>query len=302
MENNNIWLVIIDVIYKLAAIATLGFMAFQLKQTSDSSKLANDEFANKKKEDSIRHQKDEREKAINMAEIYADELVLNISYLSYVYKECGVNKYFKGVSFNDLTEFDIFELENIIKGKITIDELKNITKSIDLKVLVAASGFLKRDSEEKVEKHLEVLRAITEFEEIETFEQAALTSDIVEENKFEEKCKIVRSRYKRYELVYNTEFQDILCSTLNKLEYFCMYFNAGIADEEIVYQSLHQSFLEMVKVVYFRIAILNKSGKDKYYTNIIELYNKWTKRYMELEEKEIESQRNCRQKVKPIEK
>lgn len=69
---------------------------------------------------------------------------------------------------------------------------------------------------------------------------------------------------------------------LNTLESMSMHFIADIADDEIVYQSLHQVFFSYVEANYILISIINsKGGKDKYYTNVIALYKKWKKRYFE---------------------
>ena len=78
-----------------------------------------------------------------------------------------------------------------------------------------------------------------------------------------------------------------------------MYFNTGIADEDTVYQSLHQSFLSIIKVLYVDIATRNQTGKDKYYTNIIKLYNNWAEKYYESSKMEINKRREC---VKEVEK
>ncbi|EEU33033.1 hypothetical protein HMPREF0946_01106 [Fusobacterium vincentii 3_1_36A2] len=103
---------------------------------------------------------------------------------------------------------------------------------------------------------------------------------------------------KMYRLQYNTDlpffmgsmFNDIyllFTDNLNRLEYFSMNFIADIADDNIVYYSLHQVFLSYVEICYFHIAEMNSKGaKDKYYTNMIELYKKWKKRYLEAVEKE----------------
>lgn len=103
---------------------------------------------------------------------------------------------------------------------------------------------------------------------------------------------------KMYRLQYNTDlpffmgsmFNDIyllFTDNLNRLEYFSMNFIADIADDNIVYYSLHQVFLSYVEICYFHIAEMNSKGaKDKYYTNLIELYKKWKKRYLEAVEKE----------------
>lgn len=85
------------------------------------------------------------------------------------------------------------------------------------------------------------------------------------------------------------EFNIIKSSLLNKLESFSMYFNYDIADEEVVYQSLHQTYRSIVLSLYVTIASINKDPKDKYYTNVIELYNRWNKRYQSKLKEEIDN-------------
>lgn len=134
-------------------------------------------------------------------------------------------------------------------------------------------------------------------------EVAAEVSATLDEKSKKSLNKILLKNKKKesyYDLHYQKLYTDTLNDTLNTLEYFCMYFNSGVADEETVYQSLHQSFLSMVKVLYFRIAYVNESGKDKYYTNIIELYNKWSDRYHLTEEKEIENRRKYTYKKEKV--
>lgn len=73
-------------------------------------------------------------------------------------------------------------------------------------------------------------------------------------------------------------YDSVWLSVLNKLEFWCMYFNRGIADEEVVYSCLHQTFLSGVQSLYFNIASKNKGNpKDKYYENIIQMFNRWNK-------------------------
>lgn len=300
--NTDIFLTGLDIVYKVASVATLGFLTYQIKQTSNqinqanqSNKLAYTQFEDKRNEDRIRHQKDEREKAIEMAELYANELIGNISYLSEVYRECGVSQYFKHLSFNDIKNFDVYELSKFIKGKIEIEELSKMTKKIDLEILVDASQHLNKDGREIVDDGMEIINLKNFIDNYEAKKEAAITSEEVQTKESEDvKGEYIAAKlmYKKYDLYYNGEFKKILCQTLNQLEYFCMYFNSGVADEETVYQSLHQSFLEMIKIVYFKIASGNKTGKDKYYTNIIKLYNKWSERYAQCIENEIKLNRN----------
>lgn len=93
------------------------------------------------------------------------------------------------------------------------------------------------------------------------------------------------------EVLVQNETDKKLNGVLNKLEFFAMSFISGIADERVVYQSLHQSFFTTIGFFYPRICSINsKGGKDKFYTNIIELYNIWKKREKEQEKVEEELQ------------
>ena len=73
---------------------------------------------------------------------------------------------------------------------------------------------------------------------------------------------------------------DICSDILNSLEYFAMNFNTGVADETVVYESLNQTYILVVKYLYRTIAKLNKrAAPTKYYTNVIDLFKKWSARF-----------------------
>lgn len=72
-------------------------------------------------------------------------------------------------------------------------------------------------------------------------------------------------------ITYEFKLQDLL----NNLEYFSMNFTSGIADKVTVYRALHQTYLGTVKNLYFPLACQNDQPEDKFYNNIIELYNEW---------------------------
>jgi len=79
---------------------------------------------------------------------------------------------------------------------------------------------------------------------------------------------------------------------LNKLEYFSMAFVHNVAEDDVVYQSLHQSFIKTVKLLYALIALRNEPPYDKFYINTIDLFLSWRKRqeadkdkYIKLKEK-----------------
>ena len=75
--------------------------------------------------------------------------------------------------------------------------------------------------------------------------------------------------------IYKERVERIAKKTLNDLEYFSMFFTHKIADESVVYLSLHQTFVELVKSLYFHIASRNNNSARPYYTKIQELYRIW---------------------------
>ncbi|MDD3335390.1 MAG: hypothetical protein PHI98_07720 [Eubacteriales bacterium] len=79
------------------------------------------------------------------------------------------------------------------------------------------------------------------------------------------------------------EFDEKRMNLLNTLEWVAMLINTRVADEAVIYQSLHQVFLRYVRLEYPAIALMNsdKRACDQYYTNIIQLYRLWEGRWLE---------------------
>ena len=100
-----------------------------------------------------------------------------------------------------------------------------------------------------------------------------------------------------YKSMLISYFHSNVSTLLNKLESFALNLNSNLADEEILYPSLHQTYLKVIKYLYPHICYLNsKNTADKYFTNVIELYNKWRDRYIEELNKEIASDEKARTK------
>lgn len=83
----------------------------------------------------------------------------------------------------------------------------------------------------------------------------------------------------------------------NKLEYFGIYFNSGIADEDTVYQSLHKVFFQCVHMLYPFIFANNTSESDRLFENMSSLYISWKERYNSLVERENEELINRKKDV-----
>lgn len=72
----------------------------------------------------------------------------------------------------------------------------------------------------------------------------------------------------------NIKFKHIINHTLNKLECFSMAVNHNVAESEMLFPSLHQTYLMFVRFMYPYICMNNKD-EEEFYTNVIELYRTW---------------------------
>ena len=80
-------------------------------------------------------------------------------------------------------------------------------------------------------------------------------------------------------------FSKFVLDMLNELEGEITALRYNIADEKLVYQSLHQTYLNHMKNWYFFIAYENTTDESQYYSNIIFLYRLWKKRNTQEKEK-----------------
>lgn len=111
------------------------------------------------------------------------------------------------------------------------------------------------------------------------------TSSVVDRNVLNAEYSIIneetRERIPRNPLFLQDQFMDTISHLLNTLEWFSMNCRYGLADEELLYQSLHQTFLSTVWMLYYFISKNNFNNEDKYFTNIIWLFKKWKERLSE---------------------
>lgn len=101
------------------------------------------------------------------------------------------------------------------------------------------------------------------------------------------------------------DIKEVIRDTLNTLEYHCMYIATKVADDKYIYNSLHQQFLKSIALLYFEISLINIDNKDKYYTNIIHVYNLWKNKYIksiQREDKIMKKQAKLNNKQKKLKK
>lgn len=76
---------------------------------------------------------------------------------------------------------------------------------------------------------------------------------------------------------FPNKYTVLIQTTLNRLEFLCMNISSNAAGSQFIYQSLHQTFLQTIHILYILISSKNVDTVDKYYTNIIEVYDMWNK-------------------------
>jgi len=231
-----------------------------------------------------------REKATEMAKEF-EQFVVNSTFITDLLERTSLTKILSSLKINDnnkliFEEFNQNEMEEILKqdkiekvlaeNKIegNVYVFKEIYK-IDYSIIAHMAQDFFKDNEYRKE-NIDYLASINGFKYFSEEELREKT-----DNKIEDKIKYNKSlSYFKKKLDY--DMKEMYFKNLNKLEYIAMNFISDIADDKIVYNSLHQLFFSYVELNYFYIAALNSNGKkDKLYMNIIELYKKWKTKYIE---------------------
>lgn len=187
------------------------------------------------------------QKAIDLSEYYKDHVLCNMKIIRSVYDKSGVLNILNSIKKENIRRFDVRELDDNLdrQQKSTI---KEILQSEEFVKIIADAASVYSDVDMFVEKVF-----------------------MHENEKVIEVTKI--NRTKAIEFFKN----EIVCGTLNNLEYFAMHFNYETADKKTVYQSLHQTYLDIVRILYYDISVNNETAEQKLYTNVIELYIAWNK-------------------------
>lgn len=251
-----------DVIQIFANIAIILTMFFTIVQLNRAVK-----------EYKVKNQTEEAKESIELTKYYMDNILDDIGLIRNSYKEVGLEEIFKKINYSMISEFDIDELNDIF-SVAQIKEIENKLEKINMEVYKKIIHNTKKTKEE-------IAATIQSFED----KNLHVTDQPI---------NISRLNAINVKTAKN--------NVLNELEYFSMKFNVNIADEELVYQSLHQTYLSVVKLLYYDICNLNKKDKDKYYVNIILLYNKWSKRYAEASAREKSYKDSLIKKPKKIKK
>lgn len=209
----------------------------------------------------IQKRKYRAENAINIAKEYANRIINLNRYIDEVYKAYDVLPVINRLDSMKLMNFDENEMEelHLTEELAVLDAIyKEPLKREEQLLLLCSRGFIP-DNPGMVEAVSKEIREKTpQGKEI---EKALLP-------------------------VLKKDFECIVATMLNTLETIGMRFNTNIANDKIVYQSLHQVYLKSVKMLYYPIARINKSAANRNYTNIVDLYKDWNNKYIRKCEKE----------------
>lgn len=246
----------------------LYFIWKQIKLMGEQNKMTDDNI--------------KREKAIEVAKEYATllskDLGFCLEYLKEIYKAINLDK----VKFSDIKHFDVDELEELYTKEDINSYVQAVYKpnneQMKLLSLIYLNYFCIDENEQKeIISLLQTDWALTEEEK----------NILCNKNIENEKDKNIYKKilYRKYKIFFykdkiSKQLSISITESLNHLEYLCMYFTTKLADEEIVYPSLHQSFISVVRMLAITISNMNKKQSDKYYCNIIEVYGLWKDRYV----------------------
>ena len=210
------------------------------------------------------------QRAIDLSEFYKEKILNPYLAVYYVYQKSGILEILQTIEISKMKNFDKFELE-LLLSKEQIEKIKKIQYDENfVKAVIEANdvyGLNLHIKQRTIE--IDAQKNVVQIEI-----QSLLTSFL----------------------------SGFVSNILNDLEFFAMHFTHETADETVVFQSLHQTYITIVSQLYFSIAKKNIPTEGKYYTNIIELFAKWYERSEEQKRNTLQNVRNETSKGTTIKK
>lgn len=198
------------------------------------------------------------QKAIDLAHYYKDSILKKYPPIRYILDESGIADILKKVPPVNMQSFDSMELYKFISEEDK-DKLHELQMS---------------------DKFFEALLDANTIYDM----KFTINKEIQSVEEKDDKTKCVTYAIDKTPVVA-AFMRNYLTETLNNMEFFAMHFYHNAADSSVIYQSLHQSYIEIVEYLYYFIAFENTNSVDKFYTNIIALYHKWKEEQISNESK-----------------
>ncbi len=207
------------------------------------------------------HYKNEAEriqKSIDLIEYYKDNVLDKGKAIISIFGTAGISEILKRINSMQIKEFDNCELHQLLSKK-DIDELKKIENDeLFITAILIAN-----------ETYNLNLPGISYYE-----------------SNSSNNVKV------KHQKVFNAFMGYYITQTLNNLEFFAMHFTHNLAEENVIYQSAHQTFIEIVELLYYHISSQNTNdSSQKYYTNLIRLYGTWKEKQTKQNKEMINTQR-----------
>lgn len=212
------------------------------------------------------------QKAIEQAGFYKDQILDKILIIRLLYETSGIKEILDEIKPEAMVEFDFVELrKNLTNAQIK--KIEGIVRSEAFFNTLTATHMMYDcfciDPNDVKEKLANIKSA----------------NPNVDDNSAKKAC--VKEMYMK-------EFSNFLMGALNNLEFFAMYFVHNSADESVIFQSLHQTYIIVVRLLYFDICRTNSSpGIDKYFVSILGLYSTWNNRVNDKERQLVENSRKA---------
>ncbi len=201
------------------------------------------------KSEFIKNESEKVNKAIELAGYYKDNVIIPFTYVRYVYDRIKVIDIIKSIEPKKMNNFNLLELnQNLSENDINLLK-ESITKKLFIEAVKEAN-------------------LIYNLNSIETsyFDKCLAECP-------DNKDKIDPLALKIAQNCMKGQMRDLM----NNIEYFAMFFTHNNADETVVFQSLHQSYFEIIETMYYYIASHNVVDQHKFYVNATNLYLLWIK-------------------------
>lgn len=193
-------------------------------------------------------------KAIELARYYKDEILPLMRELKRIYLKLGIYDIMQCIDKNSMINFDIVEIDKILT-KPQVDQIKKLSAAYPMATVLPQSNI-------------------------------GCSMECVPESD-------ISTQLRSDQFFKDQDYAELVINVLNSLEYFSMHFVHNTADHTVVYQPLHTTFLEVIRMLYYNIASVNIKGEQKFFVNTIALFKKWNKISIEQEDKENDAMRSA---------
>ena len=261
----SIFNILIEDLESICVILSIMFAVYQYRKSCEG-----EDRLKKFRMDTLMHERrmliykkqmlehEEKRKAIEYMGYYKDNILKRASIISAIIIKLGAYSIVDKVPFEGMKEFTITEMKQYLDSG-DIDSLQKLYESQQFIDIIK-------------EANLKV--NFLDYRRIE-----ATLENVKHADKVDFSTETAKVYYRQF-----FELQNDIC---NELEYFAAAFVQGVADEDVVYRSLHQTYLRTVRLLYKLICTANSnSNSERYFTNVIKLYRIWLAKKMQLEEKE----------------